>query len=192
LLFYTVYAIILATSVDKSFAPAREYLAATTQGVILTKIPLIAALAALAVASAVLASTASALPGPMRFGIDAQLANNKTVVVTLRVGSPALSLNHGGNVIVTPCSVGPQRLVLAHNTRHLANGESLRPYKYGPGWVYQFPAFKGNPHRPYVLKIPFKLLFNEGGSGFTFCVDALAVNFGSGQYIKKSVGFGVL
>jgi hypothetical protein len=130
--------------------------------------------------------------GPMTLSIDLPFyVHGPNVLLDIKVGKSKPGWMGGGSVLLVPCKVGQQRLDMIHRTRHLANGESLRPYKFGPGWVYQFPASTGQAGKRFELKIPIKLLFGKTGSGFQMCVDAHGYNYASEQYVYAGAGFGV-
>lgn len=154
------------------------------------KLAIIAALSLFAAAASVTAAKAAGPTGPMTFSIQLPFYG-PNVLVDFKIGKKTPGWMSGGSVLLIPCTTGQQRLDLVRRTRHLANGESLRPYKFGVGWVYQFPSSTGKAGWRHELKIPIKLLRGKGGSGFEFCVQAMAVNFASQQYSYTSVGFGV-
>jgi hypothetical protein len=128
--------------------------------------------------------------GTMRFSLDAR-NSGKSIMLTLKVRLTGTMDSRGGQILVAPCYPGPGHLRLVHNTRHLARGESLRPYTVpGFDWIYRYPARPAGV-KQFTLKMPIRLYIGKGGTGYSFCASAVAIDKATGQYRTSLIAMGV-
>jgi hypothetical protein len=128
--------------------------------------------------AALAASTASAAANPsdaLIVFVEGSRVSSDSVEYVFMVGSTLHQASQfGGTLAISSCQNGQTEITMAHRTRHLSHGESLRLDK-GGNLVWFMPTLPstGGLNR---LKVDFKLPQGKGGP--TYCLRVTTLAYG--------------